>query len=94
MVDTRSRFTALGQQDIGSIRDENIDISNPVENPGEFSSTHTYEDDNLKETLEQRYECMIAQVRLKRIQEGIEALEVELISDIYASRIEITSLLI
>jgi predicted house-cleaning noncanonical NTP pyrophosphatase (MazG superfamily) len=42
-----------------------MNIDNPIENSGEFSSTHTYEDDNLKETLKQYYECMIAQVQLK-----------------------------
>jgi hypothetical protein len=36
-----------------------MDMSNPVENSGEFSSTYTHEDDNLKETLEQHYEHMI-----------------------------------
>jgi hypothetical protein len=28
-----------------------MDMSNPIENPDEFSSTHTHKDDNLKETL-------------------------------------------
>jgi hypothetical protein len=92
MVDTRSRSTAPGQQDTGPIGDENMDMGNPAENPGEFSSTHTHEDDNLEETLEQRYERMIAQVRLKRMQEGIEALEAELAGDTRAPRIEIAGL--
>jgi hypothetical protein len=71
-----------------------MNISNPIENSGEFSSTHIYKDDNLEETLKQYYECMIAQVWLKWMQEGIKALEVELISDTRVSRIEIISLLI
>jgi hypothetical protein len=65
MVDTRSRSTALGQQDTRLIGDKNMDIDNSVENLGEFSSTYTHEDDNLKETLKQYYEHMIAQVQLK-----------------------------
>jgi hypothetical protein len=42
-----------------------MNISNPAENSGEFSFTYTHEDDNLKETLKQHYEHIIAQVRLK-----------------------------
>jgi hypothetical protein len=44
------------------IEDENINISNPIENLGEFSSTYTHKDDNLEETLKQHYKYMIAQV--------------------------------
>jgi hypothetical protein len=42
-----------------------MNMGNPVENSGEFSSTYTHEDDNLEETLKQYYERMIAQVQLK-----------------------------
>jgi hypothetical protein len=35
-------------------------MSNPIKNLDESSSTHTYKDDNLKETLKQRYERIIA----------------------------------
>jgi hypothetical protein len=52
MVDTRSHSTALGQQNTRLIEDENIDIGNPIENLGEFSSTYTHENDNLEETFE------------------------------------------
>jgi hypothetical protein len=37
--------------------------------------------DEMEETIEQRYERMIEQVRRKRIKEGIEALQAELIDD-------------
>jgi hypothetical protein len=39
-----------------------MNTDNPVENSGESTSTHTYEDDLLEDTIEQHYEHMIAQV--------------------------------
>jgi hypothetical protein len=36
-----------------------MNIDNHIENLGEFSSTYTYKNDNLKETLEQYYKYMI-----------------------------------
>jgi hypothetical protein len=35
----------------------------------------------MEETMEQRYERMIEQIRRKRIEEGIEALQAELVGD-------------
>jgi hypothetical protein len=71
-----------------------MNIGNPVENSGESTSTHTYEDDLLEDTIEQRYERMVAQVQIKRIEESIKALEAELVGDTRAPHIEIAGLLI
>lgn len=92
MVDTRSRSTAPGQQAAGASGDENMDMGNPAENLGESASTHTHEDDMLEETVEQRYERMVAQIRIKRMEESIEALEAELAGDTRTPRIEIAGL--
>jgi hypothetical protein len=42
-----------------------MNIGNPIENSGESTSTHTYEDDLLEDTIKQHYKRMIAQVRIK-----------------------------
>jgi hypothetical protein len=49
-------------------------------------------EDQLEEIVEQYYERIVTQVKLKRIEEGIEALKVELVGDTRAPYIEIASL--
>jgi hypothetical protein len=39
-----------------------MNIGNSIENSGESTSTYTYEDDLLEDTIKQHYEHMIAQV--------------------------------
>jgi hypothetical protein len=57
-----------------------MDIDNP-QGVGELIPFKTPADE-MEETVEQRYERMIEQVRRKRIEEGIKALQAELAGDI------------
>jgi hypothetical protein len=59
---------------------------------GESITSNIPTDDHLEETVEQRYNYMVEQVRRKRIEEGIKALEAELVGDIYAPHMEIAGL--
>jgi hypothetical protein len=65
-----------------------------IDNPQGVSESISFKTsaDEIEETVEQRYERMIEQVRRKRIEEGIEALQAELVGDIQALRIEIPGL--
>jgi hypothetical protein len=56
-----------------------MDMDNP-QSAGESIPSETPADE-MEETMEQRYERIIEQVRRKRIEEGIEALQAELAGD-------------
>jgi hypothetical protein len=90
MVNTRS---VSGQQATGAAGNPvpaGMEVD-PPQDPGSVTS-ETPMEDQLEETVEQHYERIVAQVKLKRMEEGIEALEAELAGDTRAPRMEIAGL--
>ena len=91
MVNTRSATGPQSAEATGAQGPEGMEMDNP-QGRGESVTSNTPADDNPEETVEQRYNRMVEQVRRKRMEESIEALEAELAGDTHAPRMEIAGL--
>jgi hypothetical protein len=65
-----------------------------VDKTGELNADAALKDNIEQETLEQRYNRLHAQLRIKRIEEDVEAIEQELAGETPAYPVEIAGLLI
>jgi hypothetical protein len=61
-------------------------------NPPGSTTSDTPADEQLEEIVEERYKRIIAQVKLQRMEESIQAFKAELAGDTCAPRIEIVGL--
>jgi hypothetical protein len=87
MVNTRS---LSGQQATGAADSQGTE-GMQMDPPGSTTSD-TPADEQLEETVEERYERIVAQVKLRRMEESIQAFEAELAGDTRAPRMEIAGL--
>jgi hypothetical protein len=62
--------------------------------PPSSTTSDTPIDKQLEETMKERYKRIVAQVKLQRMKESIQAFKAELVDDIHAPYIEIAGLLI
>jgi hypothetical protein len=88
MVETRSGTGTAGPEEL--IPEEEMD----VDKTGESNADAALRDNTEQETLEQRYNRLHAQLRIKRIEEDVEAMERELAGETPAYPVEIAGLLI
>jgi hypothetical protein len=65
-----------------------------VDETDESNADAALRDNTEQETLEQRYNCLHAQLRIKQMEEDVEAIEQELAGETPAYPVEIAGLLI
>jgi hypothetical protein len=90
MISTRSATGNQSAEPSSANQTEGMDMDN-LQGAGESIPFETPADE-MEETMEQRYERMIEQVRRKRMEEGIEALQAELAGDMQVLRMKIPGL--
>jgi hypothetical protein len=88
MVETRSRTDTADPEELIPEEEMNVDET------GESNADAALRDNTEQETLEQWYNRLYAQLRIKQMEEDVEAIEQELAGKTPAYSIEIAGLLI